>query len=125
MNGGAVTFNSDPAGNRRQTNGVAELAVGPTVYSTECQVRVCRQGNRVRSTARRAVRERRSIVIGVDDGFDQRTLAIRYNIGIICGDSDCGCGHYPLSKCQKQSGAGQRPGHPVLKPSSALLQVLR
>ena len=38
----------------------------------------------------RAVGRRRRIVVGVDDGLDQRTLAIRYDVRIVCGDGDRG-----------------------------------
>ena len=63
---------------------------GNPVYSIESHVGIYRQNNRVRPTARRAVGERRDIVVGVDDGFDQRALAIRYDVRIICRDSDRG-----------------------------------
>ena len=38
-----------------------------------------------------AVRERCGIVIGVADGFDQRALAIGYDVRIVCRDGDCSC----------------------------------
>ncbi len=76
-NHGTITFNSDLTGDRWQTD-------------PERHVSICRQDDRVRAAARRAVGVSRRIVVGVDDRFDQRTLAIRYDAWIVCGDSDRG-----------------------------------
>ena len=75
--------------------------VGPRelfVYSTERHVGICRQHNPVRAAARHAVGVGRRIVVGVDDRFDQRTLAIRYDVGIVCRDSDRGRRRHSLTQ---------------------------
>ena len=90
-NGGTVTFDSDLTGDRRQTNGLAELAVASTVWSTERYVGVCGQDDRICPAACRAVRERGGIVVGIDDSFDQRTLTIACDVGIARRNCDGGC----------------------------------
>ena len=91
-NRGAVTFDSDPAGNQRQTDGAPNWPYGPSIYGTECHSWRLPAGQ---SYPRHCPPAQSGYVaaslLALTMASIERTLAIRCDVRIVCGDRDRGC----------------------------------
>ena len=98
--------------------GLPDEPLAQTMYSAEYQVGVCRQHNRVCSTACRAVGMSRGVVIGVNNCLYERTLAIGCDVGIACRNCD-------RSRCRRLPAPmpAVKRHRPTTKPSYAVVVV--